>query len=209
MSPDLARLLKERRKAGEPFHSVVQVPHPGVPPWRVDARKWADVKLRTVPWEEIGQVPEASVHILHTPLCLQQAPDRAAVLQEAHRVLATGGLWYLVDLVPTSMPAHWAFTFFPGLWEVVKEQDWDTRALYVALREAGFRAKVREQAFYQPVTPAVARALARARAGWLTHLSEEAYREGLARLDAAIEREGEGAVVGSEVVLVVAYAWKQ
>jgi len=209
VSPDLARLLKERRKAGEPFHSVVQVPHPGVPRWRVDARKWADVKLCTVPWEEIGQVPEASVHILHTPLRLQQAPDRAAVLQEAQRVLATGGLWYLLDLVPTSMPAHWAFTFFPGLWEVVREQAWDTQALYVALREAGFRAKVREQAFYQPVTLAVARTLARVRAGWLAHLSEEAYREGLARLDAAMEREGEGAVVGSEVVLVVAYAWKQ
>lgn len=209
VSPDLARLLKKRRKAGEPLQSVVQVPHPGVPPWRVDARKWADVVLRTVPWEDIGQVPEASVYILRTPLRLQQAPDRAAVLQEARRLLATGGLWYLVDLVPTSMPAHWAFTFFPGLWEVAREQAWDTRTLYVALREAGFQAKVRERAFYQPVTLAAARALARARAGWLAHLSEEAYQEGLARLDAAIEQEGEEAVVGSEVVLVVAYAWKQ
>ncbi len=209
VSPHLARILKARRKQGEPFGHVLQVAYPGVPSWRVDARKWADVVLRTVPWEDMGQVPEASVHILHTPLRLQQAPDRAAVLQEAQRVLAVGGLWYLVDLVPTSMPAHWAFTFFPGLWEVVREQAWDTRTLYVALQEAGFQAKVRERAFYRPVTLAAARALARARAGWLAHLSEAAYQEGLARLDAAIGQEGEEAVVGSEVVLVVAYAWKE
>ncbi len=209
VSPHLARILKARRKQEEPFDHVLQVAYPGVPAWRVDGRKWAHVTLRAVPWQEVTTLPEAEVHILYTPLVLQAFADRARVIQEAHRVLAPGGEWYLVDLVPTSMPAHWAFTFFPDLWRLVQERAWDTRTLYVALREAGFQVKMKEQAFYQAVSLGAARALAAERTGWLAHLSEEAYHEGLARLDAAIAEQGEDALIGSEVVFVVAHAWKR
>ena len=188
---------------------MLQVAYPGVPPWRVDGRKWRQVRLDVLTWQEVVDQPEGKTHVLYTPLVLQAFADRARVIQEAHRVLAPGGEWYLVDLVPTSMPAHWAFTFFPDLWRLVQERAWDTRTLYVALREAGFQVKMKEQAFYQAVSLGAARALAAERTGWLAHLSEEAYHEGLARLDAAIAEQGEDALIGSEVVFVVAHAWKR
>lgn len=209
ISPSLSALLKARRSAGQEGGLCVAVPHPGVPTVVLDSRKWPHVSLQRLPLADALRLPAGAVACLETPLAVRGQPDLAALSAQVYQLLAPGGYWHFVELMPSSMPAHWAFTYFPELWLYVVGMAWSSARLFGVLRQAGFQVQVREHTFYQAHSPAAMAAIARQRGGLLAVLEENAYRQGLARLEEAAQAAADaGNLVGSEVTLVEVTARK-
>jgi site-specific DNA recombinase len=202
ITPVLSEWLKGRRRQGQEIGRVIDLAHPGVPSLRVDSRKWPEVRLERV--KDLQALPEGSVSFLWTPFALQGAEDRATAVEKARRVLAPGGTWAFVDVMPASMPGHWLYRFFPRVFENEEQSAWDVYRTYNALVQAGFGVQLRRRTFHQAVTLEVAREIARARESCpqLAALPDEAYAAGLAALGEAMEREGPGEAIGSEFCLV-------
>jgi DNA invertase Pin-like site-specific DNA recombinase len=209
ISPALSQLLKERREAGRDGGQLVAVPHSGVPDVLLDGRKWPDFTLASDDLGEALARPRDSVAALETPLALQQHRDREQLIQGAYDVLGDGGYWHLVDILPTSMPAHWLFTYFPALWPYVRGGSyWSNHTIYNAVRKVGFQVSQREHAYYQPVSLGIALEIAKRRTGLLAGLAEEPYQVGLSRLSNEVKQRGAATLIGSEFVLVEVTAYK-
>ena len=84
-----------------------------------------------------------------------------------------------------------------------------TQELYTVLRRTGFQVKQREHTFYQPVALGAALEIAQRRSGLLTALPDELYQEGLQRLEKALGKQGDDALVTSEVTVVEVMAVKK
>ena len=154
ISPALSELLKERREAGRDGGQLVAVPQPGVPDVLLDGRKWPDFTLVSEDLAKALARPKDSVAVLETPLALQQHRDREQLIQGAYDMLGDGGYWHLVDILPTSMPAHWLFTYFPALWPYVRGGSfWSNHTIYNAVAQSrvpGVAARARLLSAGQP-----------------------------------------------------------
>lgn len=202
ISPSLSVILKARRAAGAEGGLFVTVPHPGVPAAEVDRRKWGNVTLQACTLEEALALPPDSLACLDTPLAVGDQMGLEALAGRVYAVLEPSGYWHFVDLMPSSMPAHWLFTYFPEAWMQVRAQAWTSHKVYGVLRAAGFGLMLQEHVFYQPISLAAAQAIAGQRAGILAALADEAYEKGMARLAAAVREQGGETLIGSEVTLV-------
>jgi len=215
LSDGLKARRKTRRKAGleNKNESVLSVPRPGVPPIRLDKRKWPNVTLEELPLAQALEKPAGSLAFIATPLAIQENdPDHAEALVTAiHRVLDSGGHWFLVDAVPAAMPSHWLFAFFPEAWTYASEVAWNAYDFYNALRQAGFDdIQQEEHTFRQPVTLATALQIANERPGILRHLPDDVYQKGLARLRGIVAETDtpEAIQLDSEVTVIQVRATK-
>ncbi|HHS96678.1 MAG TPA: recombinase family protein [Chloroflexi bacterium] len=208
ISPILSLVLKERRKEGREGGLVVSVPHVGVPPLKLDERKWSEVRLERLPLAEVLAREEGSVAFLATPLGVQSRSDREGLAERVFRLLEESGYWYIIDVLPASMPAHWVFRYFPQAWSHAGREFWRAYDFYNTLRRAGFQVEQEERTFYEPVSAGVALEIARRREGLLGALPHEAYEERLRRLEEKVAKEGPDAPIASEVTLVVILARK-
>ncbi len=208
ISPSLSVILKARRAAGAEGGLFVTVSHPGVPAAEVDRRKWGDVALQARTLAEALALPAGSLACLDTPLGVGDQAELEALAGRVYAVLEPNGYWHFIDLMPSSMPAHWLFTYFPDLWTAVRGAAWTPHKIFSVLREAGFGLVLQEHAFYQPVSLAAAYALAGRRTGMLATLAEDLYQHGMEKLAAAVREQGGQTVIGSEVTLVEVAAVK-
>ncbi len=207
ISPALSDALKARRQANFEGGLALDVPHPGVPPLQLDTRKWPEVELEAVSLSASLKPRKAEVLLIHTPFQVQAHPDRAELAQAVYDRLASHGTWHWVDLLPTTMPAHWLFTYFPETWAYAQEHYWNAYRCFNRLQKVGFTVDQKEQTFYRPVRLATAQAIAQQRPGLLAQLPDPVYEAGLRRLEEACATAPE-AVVGSEVTLLVVKALK-
>ncbi len=83
-----------------------------------------------------------------------------------------------------------------------------TQELYTTLRRTGFQVKQWEHTFYQLIALGVVLEIAQRRPCLLTALPDELYQEGLQRLEKALGKQGNDALVPSEVTVVEAMAKK-
>jgi site-specific DNA recombinase len=208
ITPALSDLLKARRQVGVEGGKIVEVPHQGIPSWRVDSRSWPEVELVQAPLSEVLNGPENALAVVNTPLAVQRHPDRNELARRIYDRLTPHGFWYWQDLLPASMPAHWLFGYFRGLWTEVKEIYWDARQIYNEIRGMGYQVEQEEHTFYQPINLRTAAAIVEERHGPLQLLADEVYNEGLQRLMSEIDTRGEDAQVGSEVTLIEVRAYK-
>jgi site-specific DNA recombinase len=208
ISPALSVILKARRAAGLEQGRVVAVAHPDVPAVELDRRKWPAVTLQTLSLAAALALPADSLACLDTPLAVQNQARLDELVGEVYTVLEPSGYWHFVDLMPSSMPAHWVFTYFPEAWAYVRNTAWTPHKLYTGLRRAGFGAVLQEHTFYQPLSLAAISAIAQRREGILAALADEAYQKGLARLAAALVGADAQTLIGSEVTLVEVAAVK-
>ncbi|MCP4535876.1 MAG: recombinase family protein [Chloroflexi bacterium] len=208
ISKPLGAALKARRKAGYEGDIAISVPQPGVPPILLDAHKWPDVSLEESTLAQALERPGGSVIFLDTPLVVQRHSAPSELVQVVYRLLAPEGHWHFVDIAPASMPAHWLFAFFPEAWGYVERFFRGTQELYTVLRRTGFQVEQREHTFYQPIALGVALKIARRRLGLLTALPDELYQEGLQRLEKTLGKQGDDALVPSEVTVVEGMAKK-
>lgn len=208
ISRPLSSALKARRKAGHASEIVVSVPREGVPPVRLDGRKWPNVLLEKISLEEALAKPEGSLAFIATPLAIQESDDPEGLAESVFRVLDEAGHWHLVDVVPASMPAHWIFAFFPEVWSHIEGSLWKAYDFHNTLRRIGFEVEQREHTFRQPVSLAVALEIARRRPGVLAALPDDAFEEGLHRLEAAVEERGADSLEPSETTVIEVMAAK-
>ena len=208
ISPALSVILKARRAASVEGGRFVTVPHPGVPAVEVDRRKWPEVTLQALTLEDVLALPADTLACLDTPLAVQDQARLEELVGKVYAVLEPNGYWHFVDLMPSSMPAHWVFTYFPEAWTYVRGATWTPHKIYNSLRGAGFGVVLQEHTFYQPINLGAANVIAQRRAGILATLPAEAYRKGLAQLATAVRAQGAQAIIGSEVTLVEVAAVK-
>lgn len=208
ISPVLSTVLKARRQEGCEDGTVVTVPEPGVPSILLDVRKWPQVSLEELPLSEVLDRPDGSVAFLDTSFVLQRhsAPGKLALA--VFQLLEQEGYWYIVDIVPSSMPAHWVFTFFPEAWSCAEGSTWGAYDFYNVLRRTGFQIEQEERTFHQSVTLKVALEIARRRPGILAAVSDEVYQEGMRRLEQAVKEQGDDNLITSAVTVVEIVALK-
>jgi len=119
-----------------------------------------------------------------------------------------GGMWYLSELLPLDMPAHWVYRYFPSSWEWVKAHTWHLYMLFNRLQNQGFLTEVKRHMFYQPILLRIAVDIASSRPGPLAHLSDAQYNVGMAALEREIEEKGGDFNLGSEFNIVEAWSQK-
>lgn len=208
ISPQLSTALKARRKAGLEGGTAIAVPHPGIPPIILNTQRWSGVSLKTLSSIQALEKLEEPVIFLDTPLAIQHHPIPEELVQTIFHLLAQEGYWHLVDIVPSSMPAHWIFTFFPEAWSHVQSSHWKVHDFYNVLRRVGFQVEQQEHTFYQQVSLEVALKIARQRSGLLSTLPDEIYLKGITQLEQTSKERGSDALVASEVTVVEVMAVK-
>jgi hypothetical protein len=207
ITPLLSNWLKDRRGEGKPLGPVMALENPHVTPLKVDQRHW-DTQIERV--ERLSQRPDESAAFLWTPFALQRRYAKKDLIAETQRILEEGGQWTVVDVLPSSMAAHWLYRYFPQAWEFDREQTWNAYELYNNLLETGFEMEVDRRSLYQPVAASVALEIAQDRehCPQLATLPDTAYKEGMQRLEAVSEDKGEDHLLPSEVCLTVVIAEK-
>ena len=106
--------------------------------------------------------------------------------------------------MPTAMPGHWLYRFFPQVWQDEGTRTWDTSEMYNQLVQAGFHVKLTRHNYHQPITAGAAYQIARQRRAipQLAALLDETYDSGLAKLRETRERKGKGSAMKSEFCLI-------
>lgn len=208
ISPILSETLKAQRKDGVSTQHVVDVPHPGFPRLETDPRKWPGVTVETYEWT--GDAPprlalkDHTVTFLHTPFTYQLNEFKQAWLDEAERLLAVGGRWWLYDIAPEGMPGFWLFRFFPTVGQMIRATAQPVSKLYLVLQEHGWEVSLKRQAYYQAVSVSAAMQIAKARdkSLWLVSLSEKEYQAGLKLLKEEFAARGESSLLPSHICVI-------
>ncbi|MBN1888074.1 MAG: hypothetical protein JW850_08795, partial [Thermoflexales bacterium] len=125
-------------------------------------------------------------------------------LDEAARVLALGGRWWLYDVMPDSMPGFWLFRFFPATANMIRATAQPMSKLYLTLQERGWDVTLKRQAYYQAMSMSAALQIAQARdkSPWLASMAEKDYQAGLAHLKEEATTRGKKALLSSHICMV-------
>jgi site-specific DNA recombinase len=207
VTPLLSDWLSSRRQSGGALGPVVALKNPRLTPLKAHRRYW-DVQIERV--GSLANRPDYSVAFLWTPFTLQREKAKQDLIAETQRILEEGGQWTVVDVLPSSMAAHWLYRYFPQAWEVDREQTWNAYELYNNLRGTKFDVEVERKSLYRPVAASVALEMARDRehCPQLALLPDAIYEEGLQRLELVVEHEGGEHLLPSEICLAIVIAEK-
>ena len=215
IAPALSHALTLCREAGGVPQTLVQIVSPERPAWPADLRKWVPAVARTATLDEVLTASRDSLDVVSTRYLLwdrvfnaSQSADPAGWPKALAAVLTTGGVWYSIEALPMEMAAHWAYTFFPELWEWARARTRDLHTVFGDAQAVGLNPHVKRQVFYQPVKLSVAAELAERRVGPLARLTDQAYEQGRQQLQTALQDQGADAVIGSEFTLIEMWAQK-
>jgi len=212
IAPGVGQALMKQRKTGIVAEKVYQVITPERSALPVDLRRWPQASHEKISPQELLDQPQEHIDMLITQYLLwdhmigNQLPEDT--IAQVWQRMKPGGMWYLTELLPQDMPAHWVYRYFPSAWEWVKAHTWHLYMLYNRLRNQGFLTEVKRHMFYQPISVRIAENVASSRPGPLAHLSDAQYNEGMAALEREIEEKGDDFLLGSEFNIVEAWAQK-
>lgn len=208
ITPVLSDWLKERRSEGKPLGPVVDLVNAQVRPLKVDGRHW-DVGTERV--EDLSELEEGSVGFLWTPFVLQRTEDKDSLVEQARHVLEDGGMWALVDVLPSSMEGHWLYRHIPKALTNDRAMTWSAYEVYNVLRGAGFEVEVERWSFHQAVALGAAHEMVRERerCPQLALMPDQVYEEGLKRLEGVLEEQGPRKLETSEACLLEVRATKR
>jgi hypothetical protein len=207
VTPLLSDWLSSHRHLEETLGAVVALKNPRLEPLKAHRRYW-DLQIERV--DSLATCSGESVAFLWTPFALQRRKPKQDLIAEVQRILEEGGQWTVVDVLPSSMAAHWLYRYFPQAREIDREQTWNAYELYNKLREAGFEVEVGRKSLYQPVAVKVALEMVqdRERCPQLAILPDAVYEEGIQRLKVVLEREESDHLLSSEICLITVGAEK-
>jgi ubiquinone/menaquinone biosynthesis C-methylase UbiE len=177
--------------------------------------KVADADLREgdasdLPWRDASVDRVICVHALH------HFADKPAFIAEARRVLGPGGGIFTVGLDPHVGADRWiVYDVFDGTLEADRRRYPPTATIRAWLTAAGFVGATTSVAMRHSVRMAAGTALDsgyldRHATSQLTLLSEEAYRDGIARVMARVhdaEAQGETFEVRADLRVYATVAW--
>jgi len=155
IAPALSQALIKCCEVGLTPERVVQVASLDRPALPADLRKWPLAVADALPLDDILNRPTESVDVLATSLLFWDHVINTAVprdseqlIQQIHAVLSKGGVWYLADVLPAEMPAHWLFSYIPELWEWAHTRTRDLHAVYQQVQAMGFKLEVHRTRHY-------------------------------------------------------------
>lgn len=200
-TPLLSDWLKERRQDEKPLGPIIALQNPNTTPLKFDERYWETSISRV---EDLREAADDTAAFLWTSFSMQRREDKHSFITDVQRVIQEDGVWVGIDVLPSSMPGHWLYQYFPKAWENDQGLTWNAFDLYNELIKAGFKAEVTRRSMYQPVALGAAREMAenRARCPQLAILPDLVYEAGMKRLETAIEEKGERYLIPSEICLV-------
>ena len=203
ITPVVSDFLRAWKKSASPLGRMVEMVVPGVPPLRVDERKWPEAVISRIPAGGEPTLSAGDVSFLHTPFLLQDSPRREAWLSTARAALMNGGWWVLAERVPVEMRGHWLYRYFPAVRTLDERRTLTAQGLYTALRQHGFTADITLRTEYRAVSYAAALTMARRREAspLLRALDDAAYDAGLAQLAADLDTHGAHTLMPSEVTV--------
>ncbi len=100
----------------------------------MDLHKWLRACTETLLNEETLQLVRESVGVLVKQFRLSAQPTGTRLAQakelfpRTQALLKLAGAWYLQELLPSDMPAHWVFQFFPSAWRWARFHTWGLHA---------------------------------------------------------------------------------
>lgn len=216
LAPELSEALQRCREARRRMHTLLQIASPYVRPLPADVRRWRGVSAHTLNPAQIAERPAESVDVVATSLYLWEAWTNPAItpslmeqIQTIVRLLPSGGVWYALEVLPTDLPAHWVWRFFPDAAEVVWQRVPDLLTLNKMLQEAGLTTKVQRRVYAQRVRLDVALQIAEQRGGILALVPDEVYTRGVENLRQVMARDGAQTFLDSRVALVEWWGQKQ
>ncbi|MGI8314302.1 class I SAM-dependent methyltransferase [Halobacillus mangrovi] len=117
-------------------------------------------------------------------------------LDEIHRILKPGGVYYMHNISVDRMPLWWLYHYFPSAQIEDQKRFWDKEMIYDQLKARGF--KVDLQIDYQLSEVKIADYLNHAEnrdISALTLISEDEYQKGLERMRFDVQGDPESTVV--------------
>lgn len=211
-TPGVTHAMDLQRKDGLAPDKVFQIISPERPRLPVDLRRWPQGRYESISHQEFLDLQGEQVDILVSQFELwdrmitNKTPED--FIEEVWERINPGGIWYLNELLPPDMPAHWIYRYFPIAWEWVKGYTWNLYMLYNRLRNQGFVTKVKRGMYYQPISLSTAEEIANSRPGVFAHLRDSVFDEGMAFLQSEITAKGGDFIIGSEFNIVEAWAQK-
>jgi hypothetical protein len=205
ISPALSDQLKALRQAGQPLQRLVDINPTGYPALRLDIRKWPEAVLTELPAiTALNDLPPGRLSFLRTVL----APLTAELAEQVAGLLAPGGLWLTIDLLPAAMPGHWLFRYFPEAKALVDR--FSATEQYRRLQELGLSVKMELQTYGQAVSIEAALTMATlSRAnGLLAEVSAGGYEQGVAQLHALAAERGRETLLPSHFCLLETKAFR-
>ncbi len=212
IAPGVSQALKVQRYSGIPVAEICQVITPQRAELPVDLRRWPSANYQNISPEALFDLPHEHIDILISQfsiwdgMAMDQSPEN--LISTVWQRMKPGGVWYLNELLPQDMPAHWVYRYFPSAWEWASHHTWNLYLLYNRLLGQGFETNVKRHMYYQPVALHIAEAVACERPGVLAHLSDALFNEGMAALQKEIDEKGRDYLLGSEFNIVEAWAQK-
>ena len=212
IAPGISQALKVQRYSGIPVAEICQVITPRRAELPVDLRRWPSANYQNISPEALFDLPHEHIDILISQfsiwdgMVMDQSPEN--LISTVWQRMKPGGVWYLNELLPQDMPAHWVYRYFPAAWEWALHHTWNLYLLYNRLLGQGFETHVKRHMYYQPVALHIAEAVASERPGVLAHLSDALFNEGIAVLQKEIDEKGRDYLLGSEFNVVEAWAQK-
>jgi site-specific DNA recombinase len=202
INPILSRWLKARRRDGHEIGRIVELIHSTTPFLKFDPRTWPEVQIERT--NDLGLLSAGAALFLWAPFAVQRAVNLSTLLSDIKRVVAPGGTWAFVDVMPASMPAHWLYRFFPEVWKNERQRTLDTSQMYDTLVKAEFRVHLERRTFYRSVKLGQVLQIAerREQVPQLVNLPDPVYRTRSEALEEMVRQEGEAKVVISEFCLV-------
>jgi hypothetical protein len=200
-TPRLSIWLRQRRADEQPLGPIIALHQPRTPPLRCDDRFW-DTAITEV--RSLAAVAPESAAFLWTPFALQRDATRPTLINQARRALTPDGTWVLLDILPSAMPAHWLYTYFPETWDHACQHTLNAAELYTTLQQSGFDVELKRQTFYQPVPLGLVQTLAEQQAALpqLSNLPAHVYRVRLEALQQQVAQHGPETLVSGEFCLV-------
>jgi site-specific DNA recombinase len=200
-TPPFSRWLGQRRRDEQPLAPVVALAHPTAPALQVDERYWNTTITQVRTLHEVA--PETAA-FLWTPFALQDSIDRPEFITQVRAALAPTGTWVLIDRLPSAMPAHWLYTYFPETWDNACQHTLDTAQLYRTLQQSGFDVELKRHTCYQPVALADVLRLATEREALpqLRNLPHHTYQVRLEALRHTVAQRGGETLVSGEFCVV-------
>ena len=131
--------------------------------------------------------------------------DKRALIQEAYRVLTTGGRFMQMNIDPWAMPDWLLYRYFPPAQERDHEDFVTAETLISHLNDAGFRhVRVERQIRTDqvPLADFLALVSSRHRASHLTALDDTDYEAGVSRVASDVAKYGGGHLAQSTVCLM-------
>ncbi len=214
LTPGLNQAMKACKEGGIEPEMVVQCLSPGRELLPVDTGQWPLAAEYTLSEEEILARPRESIDVLATQFWLWdqvvagQSDQADILLAHAYRALTEGGVWYMQELLPLEMPAHWVFDYFPEAWRWARYQSWNFHTFYTSLQAAGFTPEATRHVYAQPISLGVALEIAQDRPGILAFLSDRHFTLGLERVGQVISERDPFHLIGSDVTLIEVWAQK-